>query len=60
MLTGDKLYTNDTVTEHENGYYVADYIDMDYSGASTGYNADKWEDKTYTVNGRFRKHRYSR
>ena len=49
MLTGDKLFTNDTVKEHENGYYVADYIDMDYSGASTGYNADKWEDKTYTV-----------
>lgn len=49
MLTGDKLFTNDTVKEHENGYYVADYIDMDYSGASTGYNADKWENKTYTV-----------
>lgn len=49
MLTGDKLFTNDTVKEHENGYYVADYIDMDYNGASTGYDADKWEDKTYTV-----------
>lgn len=49
MLTGDKLFTNDTVKEHENGYYVADYIDMDYSGVSTGYNADKWENKTYTV-----------
>ncbi len=49
MLTEEKLFTTDTVKEHTDGYYVADYIDMDYDGASSSYNANNWEDKTYTV-----------
>lgn len=49
MLTEEKLFTTDTVKEHTDGYYVADYIDMDYDGASGSYNANNWEDKTYTV-----------
>lgn len=53
MLTEEKLFTTDTVKEHTDGYYVADYIDMDYDGASNSYNANNWEDKTYIVKDAF-------
>lgn len=53
MLTEEKLFTTDTVKEHTGGYYVADYIDMDYDGKSDSYNANNWENKTYIVKDAF-------